>query len=648
MYLKKSIIYSLIFLTSLFISFNLLAKKQNQIDSLISVLQIAKTDTAKVNILNDISWKYTNTGNYEQAMQYADEALNQAKIINYKKGIAHAYNNLGIIYVYQGNYEKALENNLNSLKIKEDIGDKIGIAGSLTNIGNIYESQGNYKKALENQLKALKIKEEIDDKQGMSRSYNNIGGLYYNQGNYDKALENHLKSLTIKEEFGDKKGIASSYISIGLVYLAKKDFPKALEYQIKSLEINEQIGNESGKAICNLNIGSVYIQQNKPEEAYQYLDKALTMFKGIGYKNGIKNTYYTLSELFVKNQDYKQAYEYYKQYSDIKDTLLNEASSKQMAEMNIRFESEKKEKQIAISASESKRKNIVIGSSIVVLIITILFSVFLFKRFRIEKKQKRTIESKNKEITDSITYAKHLQNAIMPPLGIIKERLPESFLLYKPKDIVAGDFYWLEEIEEYLFIAAADCTGHGVPGALVSIVCSNALNRSVKEFGLRDTGKILDKATEIVLETFQKSTLEVKDGMDISLLAFNKVNKSLQWSGANNPLWYIENGNLIEIKADKQHIGKSDNRIPFTTHQIKYSENILFYLFTDGYSDQFGGDEGKKFKIAQLKELILANYLKPMNEQNEILDSKFEKWKGKEEQVDDILIIGAIINTNVI
>jgi serine phosphatase RsbU (regulator of sigma subunit) len=276
--------------------------------------------------------------------------------------------------------------------------------------------------------------------------------------------------------------------------------------------------------------------------------------------------------------------------------------------------------------------------------------------------QKEIVEEKQKEIIDSINYAKRLQDAILPPKKLIDDHLKENFVLFKPKDIVAGDFYWAEKIGDYFFIAAADCTGHGVPGAMVSVVCSNALNRSVKEFGMLETGKILDKTTDLVLETFEKSGEDVKDGMDISLLAVKfrartknesgrksenenesgRAIESITWSGANNPLWYLENGEMKELKADKQPIGKSDHRKPFTTHSLPLSISSLF-LFTDGYADQFGGIKGKKFKYKPFMELLL-NYSKlTMAEQKNKLDDAIENWKGDIEQNDDICIIGVRI-----
>ena len=275
--------------------------------------------------------------------------------------------------------------------------------------------------------------------------------------------------------------------------------------------------------------------------------------------------------------------------------------------------------------------------------------------------QKHLVEEKQKEIIDSISYAKRLQEAILPPQEFINKHISNNFILYKPKDLVAGDFYWAEGItlrnapvehfsnepesgeRDLFFIAAADSTGHGVPGAMVSVVCSNALNRTVKEFGLTETGKILDKTRELVVETFEKSASEVKDGMDISLLCIDSKNKKITWSGANNALWYIQNNKLIIIKPDKQPIGKTEKPSPFTTHEIEYKNDTIFYLFTDGFADQFGGEKGKKFKYKQLEELLINNSNLKLSEQSNLLNQKFESWKGHLEQVDDVCVIGVKI-----
>lgn len=256
------------------------------------------------------------------------------------------------------------------------------------------------------------------------------------------------------------------------------------------------------------------------------------------------------------------------------------------------------------------------------------------------EQQKHLIEEHQKDIIDSITYAKRIQDAILPPISLIEKYLSESFVLYKPKDIVAGDFYWMEKSGDTILIAAADCTGHGVPGALVSVLCSNALNRTVKEFKINEPGKILDKVRELVLETFEKSEDNVQDGMDISLCCINTNTEEVQWSGAYNSLWYIQKGELHEVPADKQPIGKFEGQRPFSTYSLKLSKGDILYLFTDGYADQFGGSKGKKFKYKQLQDILLATANRHLAEQKNILEKTLENWKGDLEQVDDILIIG--------
>lgn len=251
------------------------------------------------------------------------------------------------------------------------------------------------------------------------------------------------------------------------------------------------------------------------------------------------------------------------------------------------------------------------------------------------------ISEKNKEITDSINYAKHIQNAILPSQQFFLEQFREAFLLYKPKDIVAGDFYWMHLSGDHIYFAAADCTGHGVPGAMVSVICSNALNRAVKEFDITDTGKILDKVRELVVETFTHSeNTDVKDGMDISLCCLNRNTNQLTWSGANNPLWILRNSELIEYKPDKQPIGKTDNPHAFSTRLIRLEKDDHLFIFTDGYADQFGGEKGKKFKYSQFKRLLSEIKNKTADEQLLSIDQTLESWKGSLEQVDDILVIG--------
>lgn len=273
-------------------------------------------------------------------------------------------------------------------------------------------------------------------------------------------------------------------------------------------------------------------------------------------------------------------------------------------------------------------------------IMVLQFRIVSHKYEQVIKEKARLLFEKNREITDSITYARHLQKAILPPLSMLDKYLPEYFLFYKPKDIVAGDFYWLEEKNGIVYLAAADSTGHGIPGAIVSVVCHNALTRSLNEYGITEPGKILDKSRELVIETFARSESEVKDGMDISLCAVDFESRKLLWSGANNSLIYISGGQLNEIAPDKQSVGKSDHTKNFTTHALDLKAGDCIFLVTDGYSDQFGGPKGQKFKSKNLRLLLTEHSHLPMKELREKVSREFKAWKSNLEQVDDVTIIG--------
>lgn len=256
--------------------------------------------------------------------------------------------------------------------------------------------------------------------------------------------------------------------------------------------------------------------------------------------------------------------------------------------------------------------------------------------------QKEMVEEKNREILDSINYALRLQSAIIPPVSKVKEKFEDSFVLFKPKDIVSGDFYWMDVKGSNILLAVADCTGHGVPGAMVSVVGANSLNRCVKEFGLRKPASILDKLRELIIETFEMSNHEVKDGMDISLISIDRDKGKAQWAGAHNPLWILKKGGteILEIKADKQPIGKFEFAKPFTNHEVDLEAGDCLYLFTDGFADQFGGDKGKKLKASTMRDLFVSLRDVPMEAQKIRIDETFENWKNALEQVDDVCVMG--------
>ena len=310
--------------------------------------------------------------------------------------------------------------------------------------------------------------------------------------------------------------------------------------------------------------------------------------------------------------------------------------------------------EIITKADKIEEQKSIIWLSILFLLIVSALGIMAYRSYRLKnaanilisvqkeeiEEQHDALEEQHREITDSINYAKRIQDAILPPISLVHQHIPESFILYKPKDIVAGDFYWMEKVDDNIIFAAADCTGHGVPGAMVSVVCHNAMNRSVREFKLIEPSKILDKTRDIVVETFEKGQEDVRDGMDIALCTINNKTKKLFFSGANNGLYFIRNGELTQYKPDKQPIGKYDDAKPFTQQEIDLEKGDVIYTFSDGYPDQFGGEKGKKYMYKKFRDLLLSIHQKPMDEQHQLLVDSFENWRGDLEQVDDVCVIG--------
>lgn len=258
------------------------------------------------------------------------------------------------------------------------------------------------------------------------------------------------------------------------------------------------------------------------------------------------------------------------------------------------------------------------------------------------KREKDDIQREKKELVDSINYAKRIQAALLPSSSIIEQRLGESFILYLPKDIVSGDFYWVETVDNWVFFAICDCTGHGVPGALISIVCNNALNRAIREFKLIEPSKILDKVAELIDASISLDAA-VKDGMDASVCAFNNVTRELFWAGANIPLWIAREGTfyeLLEFKPDKQPIGLVEKRMPYTNHKIDIRKDDILYMMSDGFADQFGGEKGKKLTRKKFKELLLLQRGKMLSDQHKNLLEFHNNYRKYTEQIDDILVMG--------
>jgi len=635
------------------------------IDSLQALLKSNKEDTNKVNLANNITKWYIDEGNYKVALQFSIQAKDLAVKLSYKKGEARAVHLRAIAYKNKGDYADAIQYNFEALKIREQLKDKKGIASSYLEIAQVYDYQGSSNKALDYYNRCLKIKEELNDKMGIASVYSDMGVIYDANGNYGKALRFYTQSLKIRESINDTAGLGDSYSNIGYVYLEQGDYNEAIKNYEKGFRFYQKIGYTKGIIAYYNSVGEIYRYKKNYALSQTMLKQAIDLSNQIGSKEDIKSGYLQLTYLDTIKGNYKFAFRDYQNYITYRDSLINEAGTKRFLEEQFKYENDKKEaaakaeqdKKDAITAENERRQQVVLwliaiaGAGVTIIALVIYRSLQQNKKAKkIIEEQKHKVEQHQKEIVDSITYAKRLQQAILPAIEAVKEYLPNSFIYYQPKDIVAGDFYWMHTSDECIYIAAADCTGHGVPGAMVSVVCSNALNRAVNEFNLSDTGAILDKTRELVIETFEKSDAEVKDGMDISLLRIkrslnkdlNEETKEIQWSGANNNLWYVLNNELIEVKADKQPIGKYSEAKPFTTNGFRFNSPVTFYLFSDGYADQFSPAD-KKLMKKKFKDIVLSMQGKAMFEQKNYIEKHHVDWKGNAEQTDDVLVMGITV-----
>ncbi len=613
-------------------------------------------------------------GNYELAILETDSMFLSAKKRNSNEFIAEAYNLKGIINSDRSNLRDALDNYLKALPLFEKLNKPIRVAGMQNNIGLIYAEIKEYRTALAYYFKAVSINLKFKKKDDLAINYNNIATCYQKLNQFISSQSYLNKSLKIRQDVKDSMGMAMAYHNIGINHQLTSERDSAIFYFNKSLGFLGVSNENMGHAYNYLELGNTYLQLENLKDAESYLLKSLRISNKNDFEGLKVEAYNYLSKIYDKKKDFKNAYIYQNLYLESKQTIegdenKNELLKKELEyDFNTRQELQRKEteKQQGISEAKIESQKKLTTYALIALVILSGLIVFAF-RSNIQKrkanvvisKQKEIVERKNKEIVDSINYAKYIQNALLPSSKTISELKLNCFILFKPKDIVSGDFYWLHQTlnkneESEIYIAAVDCTGHGVPGALVSVVGNNGLNRCVKEFNIKHTGEILDKLSELVEETFDKSENELKDGMDISLCSITNVTGSgakLQWSGANNPLWILkaESNEIIEIKADKQPVGKFENRKKFETHSFDLKKGDRIYLFTDGYADQFGGAKGrsikdigrgKKFKYKQFGEIVINTKSLSLKDQKVVLDDAFIDWKGSLDQVDDVCIIG--------
>lgn len=640
-------------------------------------LQIVEVDTQIARAYLNIGLALDYQSQFDSAITYYGKSLALNEEIGDVFWQAQALLNLGIVTYYKGDDDASVEHYLTALKKFELLGDKGRMSAIYNNLGNLYKGRDSFDKALEYHRKSLKMDVERNDTSGMAGSYNNIGIDYRGMGKSDSALFFYEKSLELKKLVNDERGMPSTLTNIGQLYFHKKEYEKGLKYNLEALALERKLGNKRGISQSYINIGEGYLNVGDINSASYYLERGYEMAKEIGVADDVMSALEGLSGIAVEQKDYKKAYEFFKDFTKYKELLLNEETNNQIAKLDAIYENEAKRKEISLlnkekalqqTAIENQQLQKVIMGVALLLVLAILF--FLYRGSQQRRKasillsaQKEIVEEKNREITDSINYAQRIQKAVLKSEEKERSNLPEHFIMYEPKDIVSGDFYWMLEKEDSIYMTVADCTGHGVPGGFMSMLGVAFLNEINAQNEMLSPAEILNQLrVKIIKELGQKGAAgENRDGMDISIVKIDKMSDSVEWAGANNPLWILSTNNELvkctessfkvegseysfyELKPNKEPVGFYSKQQPFTNYQINLNKGDLFYLFSDGFADQFGGEKGKKLMKKQFKELLISNSNHSIIKQGEKLSSHFSNWKGEKDQIDDVCVVGVKI-----
>ncbi len=622
----------------------------------------------KFSIYSAIATNYYFLGDFQNTLNYLTEQLNIAYELNNKEDITMCLNRLGIIHKNMDQYEDAIYYYQEALKIAEEENDSLNIANTLNNIGNIYfHNRGNYVRALEYYSRALDISINTGNKENEAYLLRNLGNIYELQNKYQSALNNFNQALLIFKTLEKKENeIAITQSHISVIYARLGNFENALEFIQNSISYYTSIRAKPKIAETRKTQGDIYLEWGKYDLALYAYFKSYDITTELGIKSDLAELYHKISETYAKLNDYKKAFEYHTLSTDLNDSLFSEKVNRQIAEFQTLYETEKKDKEIALLNKDKalqdaaiKKQRLAIMFFIGGLAVVTIFMILILRLYRQKQKANKVLEQKNEEIslqrdqillqkqeiTDSIKYASKIQTALLPPQELIDKLIPDSFILFKPRDIVSGDFYWLGKKGNKIVSVTADCTGHGVPGAFMSMLGISFLNEIINITDEADlqSNLVLNNMRDLIITSLRQtgSVGESQDGMDMTLCIINKEEMTLDYAGAFNPLYLLRNGEIIEIKADKMpigiHIKTADN---FTNHNIKLQSGDIIYTFSDGYVDQFGGKENTKFRRKNFKNLLIEIHAKDMKKQKEILNKTLEEWMKGYNQVDDILVSG--------
>ena len=627
-------------------------------------LRFSKDDTNKINAYHVNAKKWMRTQPLI-SLQFAKSGLQLSEKLNFEKGKVENELIIGEIYIHLGEYSKSLNHFYEIEHTLINTSNNSKIADVYISLSLIYLELEKKDLALKYALKAKCIYLRQKDNIGLANSYYSTGVIHKLKNEFATAKVNFETALVLFDKSKNLDKLPYILKEIALLDIQLKDFLSAQQNFSKALVIVKKNKDVIGQSSILNDIGDVHFQQKEYVSAANYYKRSLLFSEKYQLKNNEVHSYEKLATLFDVLNEYQKSIHYFKLYTLIKDSIFTVSNAKLLAEIEVKFENERQKRLLSISNAQIKKNNsqiLLFRIGFVIFILLLLFFIYFLidktkinKIILLQKKEVETqnqiiedknkvVETQNKDIRDSIRYAERIQSAILPPKSFWSSILPNSFVFYRPKEVLSGDFHWIAETDTHIFVAAADCTGHGVPGAFISIVNYNLLNKAVLEKGMVDTALILDAVntwlTESLHQTYEESS--VKDGMDVSLISINKVSNEVYFSGAYHSIYLVRNDVLVEYKGDKFPVGVfiEDELNQFRSFKVDVQPGDMIYLFTDGFADQFGGPKGKKYKYAQLRDNLVAIGSKDMEEQSSQLMNNFDQWKGNLEQVDDVLILG--------
>jgi serine phosphatase RsbU (regulator of sigma subunit) len=629
-----------------------------KVDSLYKVYLKTIDDTAKVNLLIEMANGFDDK-NVAKGVGFTREALELSERIQFAKGVCLSNILLGDYYSENLNYSEAIKHYLKATVVGENKKMYSSLSQCYNKIGIIYSNQKKNELCMKYFLKVAEIAKLQDKPKRYAIACNNIGIAYKDLGRYQDAKKYYTMALAEFAKTDFKVGIASVNNGLGTISDIMGDYDEALSYYRKAIAVFREANDSSMAAGLYTNIGEVYSHKKEYKTALDYYLLGLNVLEVKQSKNNNfrLDAYDGLSSVYANLKNYERAYYFKNRYLALKDSIDDVDGMIQVQEMEKRLDNEKQEKEIEIlkqkdeiqslkvkSQSEKiKRSNVIIYSVAGILLVVLLMSFFIYKAYKQIQKTNSELAEKKKEIQDSINYAKNIQEAMLPDVSLLKEHFDEGFGLYLPKDIVSGDFYWFNELNDAVYFAAADCTGHGVPGAFMSMIGIDKLNQSLIDNKIESPSGILASLNSSIKKALKQKddSSASKDGMDIALCSYNKKTRTLNYAGANRPLWLLRGSEIIEYKATKASIaGYTSYNQVYLGHEIKVEIDDVIFIFTDGFADQFGGPYKKKYMSKQLKQTLIDVRHLPMQKQELKLDELFNAWRGNLEQVDDILVLG--------